>query len=51
MKRGDRLLGIFLGLALGLAIVAVFIFVFSQETVDEPKLDQATPQSEEPADR
>lgn len=51
MKRGDRLLGIFLGLALGLTIVAVFVFVFSEDTVDAPKLEQATPQSEAPADR
>jgi uncharacterized membrane protein required for colicin V production len=40
---GDRLLGILLGLALGLAIVAVFVFVFSEETVDAPSLDRGSP--------
>lgn len=50
MRRGDRLLGILLGLALGLAIVAIFVFVFSEDTVDAPSLDQpTTEQSEEPA--
>ena len=50
MRRGDRLLGILLGLALGLAIVAIFVFVFSEDTVDAPRLDQqTTTQSEEPA--
>jgi len=37
---GDRLLGIFLGLVIGIAIVAVFVFVFSEETVDAPSLDR-----------
>lgn len=37
---GDRLLGIFLGLVVGIAIVAVFVFVFSEETVDAPSLDR-----------
>jgi hypothetical protein len=35
----DRLLGIFLGLVVGIAIVAVFVFVFSEETVDAPSLE------------
>ncbi len=52
MKRGERVLGIALGLALGLAIVAIFIFVFSEDTVDAPQLDQeSTQESEEPAGR
>lgn len=37
---GDRLLGIILGLVIGIAIVAVFVFVFSEETVDAPSLDE-----------
>jgi hypothetical protein len=40
VRRSDRLLGIFLGVALGLAIVAIFVFVFSEETVDAPSLDE-----------
>jgi uncharacterized membrane protein required for colicin V production len=42
MRRGDRLIGIVLGLILGLAIVAVFVFVFSGETVDAPSIDKGT---------
>lgn len=40
-RRGDRIIGILLGIALGVAIVAVFVFVFSEETVDAPSLDRA----------
>ena len=40
MSRGDRVLGIVIGLALGLAIVAVFVFAFSEDTVDAPSLDR-----------
>jgi beta-lactam-binding protein with PASTA domain len=36
---GDRLLGIVLGLVIGVAIVAVFVFVFSEETVDAPSVE------------
>lgn len=43
MPRGDRLLGIVLGLALGIAIVAIFVFVFSEETVDAPSIDEDAP--------
>jgi hypothetical protein len=39
VPRGDRVLGILLGLALGLAIVAIFVFVFSEDTVDAPSID------------
>ncbi len=39
MRRGDRLIGIVLGLVLGIAIVAVFVFVFSGDTVDAPSID------------
>lgn len=34
MSRGDRIVGITLGLLLGLAIIAVFVFVFSEDTID-----------------
>jgi hypothetical protein len=43
MRRGDRLIGIALGVALGLAIVAVFVFVFSEDTVDAPSIDEGAP--------
>lgn len=39
-RRGDLLIGIVLGLAIGVAIVAIFVFVFSEETVDAPSLDE-----------
>ena len=52
MSRGDRALGIVLGLLLGIAIVAIFVFVFSEDTIDSAQLEgsgggQAT---EEPGD-
>lgn len=50
MSRGDRVLGIVLGLVLGVAIVAVFVFVFSGDTVDAPSIDNGAP-TEAPAER
>jgi hypothetical protein len=47
MGRHDRLIGIAIGIALGLAIVAIFVFVFSEDTVDAPSIDDV-PRSEEP---
>ncbi len=43
MPRGDRLLGVVIGIVLGLAILAVFVFVFSGDTVDAPSIDQGAP--------
>ena len=44
MRRpGDLVLGIALGIALGLAIVAVFVFFFSEDTVDAPSIDEGAP--------
>lgn len=43
MPRGDRLLGVVIGIAMGLAILAVFVFVFSGETVDPASLDEGAP--------
>lgn len=48
MPKGDRALGILLGVALGIAIVAIFVFVFSGETVDAPSIDEGAP-TEQPA--
>lgn len=47
-RRGDLVLGIALGIALGLAIVAVFVFVFSEDTVDAPSINEDAP-TENPA--
>ena len=49
MRRGDRVFGIVFGIVLGLAIVAVFVFVFSGDTVDAPSIDQGAP-TERPAE-
>jgi hypothetical protein len=38
--RGDLVVGIVLGLVLGIAIVALFVFEFSEDTVDAPSLDE-----------
>jgi hypothetical protein len=48
--RSDRLIGIAIGIVLGLAIVAIFVFVFSEDTVDAPSIDEGTP-TEQPAER
>lgn len=37
--RGDLVLGIVLGVVLGIAIVAIFVFVFSEDTVDAPSIN------------
>ena len=47
MSHGDRALGIVLGLVLGLAIVAVFVFAFSEETIDSAELDRGAPAQEQ----
>jgi hypothetical protein len=39
MSWGDRAIGIVLGLALGIAIVAIFVFVYSEETIDSAGLE------------
>ena len=43
MPHGDRLLGVVIGITIGLAILAVFVFVFSGETVDAPSIDEGAP--------
>jgi hypothetical protein len=48
VRRGDRIIGIVLGLILGIALVAVFVFVFSQDTVDAPSIHESAP-TERPA--
>jgi hypothetical protein len=36
----DRLIGVVLGLLLGLGVIVVFVFVYSEQTVDAPSLHQ-----------
>lgn len=43
MPRGDRLLGVVIGIVIGIAILAVFVFVFSGQTVDAPSIDEGAP--------
>jgi hypothetical protein len=40
VSRSDRLIGITIGIVLGLAIIAIFVFVFSEDTVDAPSIDE-----------
>jgi hypothetical protein len=49
VPRGDRLLGLLLGVVLGIAIVAIFLFVFSEETIDDAELERPASQTERPA--
>ena len=51
MSRGDRALGIVLGILVGLAIVAVFVFVFSEDTIDSSQLETSQGQEQSQADR
>ncbi|MDQ3729581.1 MAG: hypothetical protein M3355_08325 [Actinomycetota bacterium] len=39
MSRGDRALGIVLGILAGIAIVAIFVFVFSGDTIDSSQVE------------
>ena len=38
MRRGDRAIGIVVGIAVGLVVIALFVFVFSEQTVDAPRI-------------
>ena len=49
MPRVDRAVGILLGVALGLAIVAIFVFVFSEETIDDAPLERPALRIDRPA--
>lgn len=39
MRRSDRIIGIVLGLIIGVVAVLLFVFVWSNETIDAPALD------------
>jgi hypothetical protein len=47
VNKPDLAIGILAGIALGLAIIAVFVFVFSDETVDAPSIDRGSPAQEQ----
>jgi hypothetical protein len=51
MPRGDRALGIVLGILVGLAIVAVFVFVFSEDAIDSSQLEGPGGQERSQPDR
>ena len=51
MSRGDRALGIVLGILVGLAIVAVFVFVFSEDTIDSSQLETGGAQGQSQPER
>ena len=47
MSRSDRALGIVLGLLAGVAIVAIFVFVFSEDTIDSSQVEGTGSSSEQ----
>jgi hypothetical protein len=40
---GDRAIGIGLGLLLGIVAVVLFVFLGSEETIDDPQIDDDRP--------
>ena len=40
MTWGDRAIGIGLGLLLGIVAVILFVFLGSEETIDDPQIDR-----------
>jgi hypothetical protein len=46
---GDRAIGIGLGLLLGIAAVILFVFLGSEETIDDPQIDGGSAPIERPA--
>jgi hypothetical protein len=46
---GDRAIGIGLGLVLGIVAVILFVFLGSEETIDDPQIDRAPAPIERPA--
>jgi hypothetical protein len=50
-RRIDLVAGVALGVVLGLAIIAIFVFVFSEDTVDAPSLEHGKAPVERPVDR
>ncbi len=48
-RHRDLALGILLGLVLGLVLVALFVFVFSEDAVDAPSIDDQPAPLTQPA--
>jgi uncharacterized membrane protein required for colicin V production len=46
----DRAIGIALGLILGIVAVILFVFLGSQETIDDPDIEQGRPPVERRAE-
>jgi hypothetical protein len=50
VRLGDRLIGILLGIVLGMAILLGFLFLGSEETIDDPAINDSPAQTQtEPA--
>ncbi|HYU62095.1 MAG TPA: hypothetical protein VEK39_15175 [Solirubrobacterales bacterium] len=49
MSRGDRAIGIGLGVVLGIVAVILFVFLGSEDTIDAPSIDRGSPSIERPA--
>lgn len=43
MSWGDRAIGIAIGLIVGIAAVILFVFLGSEETIDDPSIDRGAP--------
>ena len=50
MTWGDRAIGILLGLIIGIAAVILFVFLGSEETIDDPAIDRGSQAIERPAE-
>lgn len=49
MTWGDRAIGIALGLIVGIVAVVLFVFLGSEDTIDDPSIDRGAPAIERPA--
>lgn len=49
MTWGDRAIGICLGLILGIVAVVLFVFLGSEQTIDDPQIDNGNAPIERPA--
>ena len=50
MSWGDRAIGIGLGLLLGVIAVILFVFLGSEDTIDDPQIDHGSTAIERQAD-
>jgi NhaP-type Na+/H+ or K+/H+ antiporter len=49
VSRGDRAIGIALGLVIGIVAVILFVFLGSEDTIDAPAVDRSSQPVERPA--